>query len=86
MLRVAVVPNSHRTAVDGMHDGALRIRIAAQPVDGQANTRLIAWLAGELGCPRRSLRLRRGESSRRKDVAIAPPAAVADWLGRVLAG
>ena len=84
LLRVAVVPHARRTAVDGVHDGALRLRLAAQPVDGQANSRLLAWLAGELGCGKRCVRLRRGGTSRRKEVQVDLPATVvADWLASV---
>ena len=86
LLRVAVVPNARRTGADGLHDGALRVRLAAQPVEGQANARLLAWLAGELGCARRAVRLQRGDASRRKTVEIDLPAAtVAQWLARTAA-
>jgi hypothetical protein len=84
LLHVAVLPNARRTGADGLHDGALRVRLAAQPVEGQANARLLAWLAAELGCAKRAVRLQRGEAARRKVVAIdLPAAAVADWLARV---
>ena len=62
LLRVAVVPNARRTGADGLHDGALRVRLAAQPVEGQANARLLAWLADELGCAKRAVRLQRGDT------------------------
>jgi hypothetical protein len=85
LLRVAVVPNAKRTGADGLHDGALRVRLAAPPVEGQANTRLLAWLAAELGCAKRAVRLQRGDASRRKAVEVDLPAtAVADWLARVV--
>ena len=84
LLRVAVVPNARRTGADGLHDGALRVRLAAQPVEGQANARLLAWLADELGCAKRAVRLQRGDTSRRKVVEIDLPAAtVTAWLARV---
>lgn len=86
LLRVAVVPNARRTGTDGLHDGALRVRLAAPPVEGQANARLLAWLADELGCAKRAVRLQRGEAARRKAVEIdLPVAAVAAWLARTLA-
>ncbi len=85
LLRVAVMPNARRTGADGLHDGALRVRLAAQPVEGQANARLLAWLADELGCAKRAVRLQRGDTSRRKVVEIdLPVAAVAAWLARVM--
>ncbi len=81
LLRVAVVPNARRTGADGLHDGALRVRLAAPPVEGKANARLLAWLADELGCARRAVRLQRGDTARRKAVEIDLPAAAvaAGW-------
>ncbi len=87
VLDLSVSPNAKRSAADGLHDGALRVRLAAPPVDGKANAELLAWLAGQLGCARRDLSLLRGAASRRKQVAISLPAArVAQWLARTAAG
>jgi uncharacterized protein (TIGR00251 family) len=84
-LQLAVSPNAKRTAADGLHDGCLRVRLNAPPVDGKANDMLLAWLARELGVPRRAVTLLRGESARRKTVHLeAPVEAVAQWLTRVL--
>lgn len=81
LLAVAVTPNAPRTRADGLHDGALRVRLAAPPVDGRANDALLAWLAAELRLPRRAVRLLRGDTARRKQLAIdAEPAAVGAWL------
>lgn len=84
-LAVSVVPNAKRTGADGLHDGALRVRLAAPPVDGKANETLVAWVAAELGVPRRQVALVRGQTARRKWLAldVEAPAVVA-WLGRVL--
>ena len=60
-LAVSVQPNAKRTAADGLHDGALRVRLCAPPVDGKANQLLIEWLAGELGLPKRAIQLVRGD-------------------------
>ncbi len=82
VLDVSVAPNAKRTAADGLHDGALRVRLAAPPVDGKANQCLIDWLADELGCPKRAITLLRGQSSRRKQLQIAlPVTTVSAWLG-----
>ena len=84
-LAVSVVPNAKRTGVDGLHDGALRVRLAAPPVDGKANETLVAWLAAELGVPRRRIELVRGQTARRKWLALdVEPAALAAWLDRAL--
>jgi len=85
-LAVSVSPSARRTQTDGLHDGTLRVRLAAPPVDGKANELLLAWIAGELGLPRRAVRLVRGASSRRKWLAVgAEPARVAQWLRSCLA-
>ena len=85
LLLLSVVPNAKRTEVDGLHDGALRVRLAAPPIDGRANDALIAWLAKQLGVARRDVELLRGESSRRKQVAIAVSMdAATAWLSRML--
>jgi uncharacterized protein len=82
VLDVVVSPNARRTRADGLHDGALRVRLVAPPVDGKANALLLAWLAAELGLSQRALSIVRGATSRRK--AIALPAGceqeVARWL------
>ena len=85
LLLVAVTPNAPRTQADGLHDGCLRVRLHAPPVDGKANDVLVVWLAVELGLPRRGVQLLRGDTARRKQLAIdAAPAAVAAWLTAVL--
>ena len=84
-LAVAVVPNARSSGADGLHDGALRVRLAAPPVVGRANDALVAWIAGALRVPQRGVRIVRGASARRKAVEIdLPSAEVAAWLDRVL--
>lgn len=72
-LAVSVVPNAKRSGADGLHDGALRVRLAAPPVDGKANEALIEWVAESLGLPRRAVSLVRGQTSRRKWLALEGP-------------
>lgn len=85
-LAVSVVPNAKRSGADGLHDGALRVRLAAPPVDGKANEALLAWLAEALGLRRRDLALVRGQTARRKWVEIdAPASSVIETVQRLLA-
>jgi len=78
---VHVMPNAASTRIQGLHDGALRVRLHAPPVDGKANLALQAWLADALGVPRSAVELIRGESARRKQLRVAARhAASADWL------
>ena len=84
LLQLSVMPNARRTEVDGLHDGALRVRLAAPPIDGRANEALIAWLAKSLDVARRDIELLRGDASRRKQVAIAVSfEAATHWLADV---
>ena len=57
---IHVIPNASRTQADGEHDGALRVRLHAPPVDGKANLALAAWLADALGIAKRDVELIRG--------------------------
>ena len=69
-LRLRVQPRASRTEITGVHGGALRVRIAAPPVDGAANEALIRFLAERLGLPRSAVRLVAGETSRTKVVEV----------------
>jgi uncharacterized protein len=81
VLQVSVSPNARATRAEGLHDGALRVRLAAQPQEGRANAALCAWLASQLGLPQRAVRLRRGATGRRKILELdTPPATLAAWL------
>ncbi|HEX5633863.1 MAG TPA: DUF167 family protein [Gemmatimonadales bacterium] len=81
-LRLHIQPRASRTEVAGLHGDALRIRLAAPPVDGAANDALLRFLADRLGVPRSTLSLVGGEASRRKTVRAAtlPPEVVASRL------
>jgi len=84
-LDVLVAPNAKRTACMGLHDGALRIRLAAPPVDGAANEALLRWVADQLGLARNAVVLARGEASKRKQLIIRTALDRADaWLATLL--
>ena len=70
-----------KTEITGWHDGALRVRLAAPPVDGAANDALRRWLAKELALPQARVTLIRGASSRRKQLTLETSMnQVDDWL------
>ena len=80
VLDIHVIPRASRTEVDGVYDGALKIRLHAPPVDGQANQALIEWLADRLGIARRDIELLRGATARRKQLRVSAGASQrADW-------
>ena len=67
---VRVQPRAARDELAGEHAGALRVHLRAPPVDGAANEALVVFLAGQLGVPRRSVRLVSGAASRTKVIEI----------------
>ena len=73
-LRVHVVPGARHTAVDGVHGGRLKIRLAAPPIDGQANTALCEFIAASFGVPKRCVTLISGTTSRAKTLRVLAPA------------
>ncbi len=70
ILTVHVVPRASRTELAGMHGDALRVRVQAPPVAGEANAVLLAYLAARLGVRQEALTLLSGAAARRKRVAI----------------
>jgi uncharacterized protein (TIGR00251 family) len=67
---VRVQPRAARSAVTGVRDGALLVRVAAPPVDGAANEALVRLLAGWLGVARRDVSIVGGAASRSKLVDV----------------
>jgi uncharacterized protein (TIGR00251 family) len=51
----------------------LKVRVQAPPVDGKANDRLVAFLAGQFGVARRAVHIESGASARQKTVRIEQP-------------
>jgi uncharacterized protein len=66
-----VTPGAGRAGVVGLHDGALRVRVGARPVDGAANRELIDVLARVLGIRPSAVTIAAGASSRAKRVTVA---------------
>jgi len=73
VLTLRVQPGATRTEVAGQYGDALRIRLAAPPVDGKANAELLRYLADAFGVPLRNVTLVRGATSRAKVVRIERP-------------
>ena len=73
VLTLHVQPGAKRTEVAGVHGDALKVRLAAPPVDGKANAALLRYLADAFGVPQRGVTLVRGEISRQKTVRVAAP-------------
>jgi uncharacterized protein (TIGR00251 family) len=68
---VRVVPRARTTDVAGRHGDALKIRLAAPPLDGAANEELVRFLAERRAVPRSAVTIAAGLTGRRKTVKIA---------------
>jgi uncharacterized protein (TIGR00251 family) len=67
---VHVQPRAGKTAVVGRHGAALKLRVAAPPADGRANTATCALLAETFGVKARAVSIVSGDSSRTKRVRV----------------
>lgn len=83
-LTLHIQPGAKKTEVAGVHGDALKIRLAAPPVDGKANAALIGFVAGRLELAKSAVSLKSGQTSRRKVLEVT--AAPADAAQRLLAG
>jgi uncharacterized protein len=70
-LTLHIQPGAKHTDVAGLHGEALKIRLAAPPVEGRANDALLKFVAEAFAVPVRQVELKQGSQSRRKVVAIS---------------
>jgi len=69
-LPVRVTPSAGRDALLGWQGEVLRLSVAAPAQRGKANEAALRLLSAALGLPRERLRIERGQTSRRKVIAI----------------
>lgn len=69
-LTLHIQPGAKRSEVAGLHGDALKIRLAAPPIEGRANEALLRFVADSFGVPLRQVELLRGAQSRHKTVRV----------------
>ena len=69
-IRLHVQPRAKRSEVSGIHNGALKLKVTAPPVDDAANRAIIEFFSDRLGIPKSSLRIISGLKSRDKTLQI----------------
>jgi uncharacterized protein len=84
---VRVQPRASQTMIVGELDGALKLRLAAPPVDGAANEELIRWLAKFFDVPRAAIEILSGATAKQKLIRVSgvQPAAAEQKLNAILA-
>lgn len=80
ILTLHVQPGAKRTEVVGLHGDALKIKVAAAAVEGQANARLLEFLKKAFDVASSQVLLKQGESARRKVVEITRPGRAPETL------
>ena len=70
---VRVQPRASQSAIVGTHDNALKIRLAAPPVDGAANEELIRLLAKLFDVPRADVEILSGVTAKQKLLRVHHP-------------
>lgn len=69
-LTLHIQPGAKKTEFAGLHGDALKIRLAAPPVDGKANEALLKFVAETLGMAKTAVSLKSGHTSRRKVLEV----------------
>ncbi len=80
LLTLHVQPGAKRSEVSGLHGDALKIRLAAPPIEGRANEALLRFIAELFEVPLRNVELLRGAQSRHKMVKITGSAVSPEQL------
>ena len=67
---VRLIPRAARSAIAGVRDGVLQVRVTAAPVDGAANRALLELLAKSLHVGVTAVRIESGSTSPRKRLSV----------------
>jgi len=70
ILTLHVQPGAKHNKISGLHGAALKLRLAAPPIEGRANEALRKFIAKLFLVPLRQVELMQGAQSRHKVVAV----------------
>jgi uncharacterized protein len=71
---VRLIPRASRTAIAGVREGVLHVRVTAAPVNGAANRALVELLGKTLRLAPTAIRIESGATSSRKRLSVPPEA------------
>ncbi len=85
-LRIYCQPRASKTEIVGFHGDALKVRLAAPPVEGEANLELCQFLARCFDVSRHDVQILSGKGARQKRVLIEGKTAqnIQDRLSQIL--
>ena len=84
-LDLFIQPKASRDQIQGEHGDELKVAITAPPVDGQANSHLIKYLAKQFKVAKGQIQIVRGELGRHKSVTIQEPKQLPAEIAALLA-
>ncbi|ARB92032.1 DUF167 domain-containing protein [Legionella longbeachae] len=70
ILYLYVQPGAKKSEIVGMHEGVLKIRLNAPPIEGRANKELLKYVAQLFKVPPSQVVLKRGDKSRHKVLLV----------------
>ncbi len=80
VLDLRIQTRARKDELVGIHDGRLRVRITAPPVEGKANRHLISFLAQLFGVPQNRVEITHGAHGREKRVRIHAPKSLPELI------
>ena len=69
-VRLHVLPRAKECKIAGLHNGALKLKVTAPPVDDAANRAVIGFFSSLLDIPKSSLHIVAGSMSKDKTLQI----------------
>lgn len=85
VLRLVIQPKASRDGLMGLHGDEFKVAITAPPVDGQANTHLVKYLAKQFKVAKSQVSIEKGELGRHKQVRIENPQQIPTEVATLLA-
>lgn len=73
IINLYVQPRASKDQIDGLHGGALKVRITAPPTEGKANAHLLRYVARLFKVKSSQVKIVRGETGRSKTLAVHAP-------------
>lgn len=70
LIKILAKPGSKTNGITGIEDEGVGVQIAAPPIDGEANTELVKYLAKLLDLRKSDVSLDRGSKSRQKTIVL----------------
>lgn len=70
-ISLKVLPRSSKNELIALPDGSYKVKLTAAPVDGEANKKLLEFLAKEFGVVKSRIWIVKGERSKNKVIEIS---------------